>query len=233
MTEQLPTKPSGVECQNGITDLDSAGKARLLETLIQEYQTLYNERVNRINLQNTMVERAINLTLLTATLLGAIFSFLLKDTPTSTAASTRTNLDLFATASLPILFAYGVLAQMTVAGWIYQLSIIFRMTRYWKWVAVNRFDRLLGVRDSVFLWDRAEDPSWLASVDKGIVKYFQTLFLYVLCSFSLLGLLAVILCKATWGTLGLAGLLGTAGLIGLTVSLFVLGTIHRRVSKLR
>ncbi len=202
---------------------------------MQEYQTHRDEITNRINLQNSMAERGINLTVITVSLLAALFSFLLKDfgSPNAPAASDpqvlARNLNLFVTVSIPILIVYGVLVQLTLAVWIYQLAMMFRMVRYWNWLTATSIDGLVGKTEGVFLWDRLANPPWTALVDKQVVKYFQALFVYVLCSLSIAGLVAAVVWKIVAGKFLIAGLLGAIGICVLSLTLGFLFLVHMKV----
>ena len=160
----------------------------LFETYMQEYCKHRDEMQNRINLQNGMAQRGINITVLAATLLATIFTFFMKDygkPPTSSASYDNAN--LFVAVCLPVLFLHGVLVQLTLATWIYQLSMLFRILRYWNWIVVNKIEPIIGSSGDAFLWDLMPDPPWDLPLDKRWIKFFQPIFLYSLCAFSLTG----------------------------------------------
>jgi len=202
---------------------------------MQEYQSLRAEAISRINLQNAMAERGVSLTVMTVTLLAALFSFLLKDfgSPDKPAAADPVQLDrnvrLFVSAAIPITVVYGVLVQLTLAAWIYQLSMGFRMVRYWNWMTANKIDDLVGSPKAVFLWDRVKNASWTTATDRRVVVYFQVIFLYVLCSLSIVALGVEIVWKAKAHQFLYSGLIGAIGLGALCMSLTVLVIVHLRL----
>lgn len=199
----------------------------LFEIYIQEYSKHRDEIQNRINLQNGMAQRGLTITGLAATLLATLFTFFMKDT-----RSTNTpynNTDLFVAVCLPVLFLHGVLIQLTLATWIYQLSRIFRMVCYWNWMVINKVEPLIGRSGDAFLWHRKPDPPWDLALDKHIVRYFQPLFLYSLCLFSFLGFPIVLLWKSSQGSLSWIRCFSLWVFPLLALSLLFLAVIHLKV----
>ena len=68
----------------------------------------------------------------------------------------RTN--LFVSVCIPVLLVHGVLTQFTLAAWIYQLSMMFQIVRYWNWIVEHKIEPIIGRKGDVYLWDRHPCP---------------------------------------------------------------------------
>lgn len=198
----------------------------LLEAYAQEYDKHRDEMQNRIGIQNGMAERAMSITVLLGSVLAGLFTFFMKDIDAPSAVH-RT--DLFVSACIPLLVVHGVLTQFTLAAWIYQLSMVSRIVRYWNWMVEQKIEPIMGHHGEVYLWDRHPLPPWDTPVDVKVVRYFQPLFVYGLCS---LGLLALPLCF-WWSpqdpVFRLVRALGFAGAVALAVSLSFFALVHLKV----
>lgn len=208
--------------------MSKTNKEYLFDTYMNEYGNHRGEMQNRITLQNAMAQRGINITVLIVTVLAGLFSFLMKDTNNKL---TTVNLDFFFAVAIPLLIIYGILIQLTLATWIYQLSMIFRILRYWNWVARMKVDPLMGNIGRSFLWDRYENPPWEIELEKGIIKYFQPLFLYAICLISIVSLFIVLVFWDSPKNLEIIGVIGIISLFALCVFFFTLLTVHLRVQK--
>ncbi|MFX0194574.1 MAG: hypothetical protein ACFFCW_00505 [Candidatus Hodarchaeota archaeon] len=160
----------------------------IFDAYMQEYEKHRDEIQNRINLQNGMGQRGLNLTFLAATLLASLFTFFMSNYGKSQEnMSLQDKINFFRCIGIPILFLHGVLLQLTAANWIYQLNMIFRIVRYWNWIVVNKLNNIIGSKNQVYLWDLIKDPPWATLVEKRFVRYFQPAFLYALCLPAFLG----------------------------------------------
>jgi len=165
--------------------MDKTADQLLLAAYEQEYEKQRDEIQNRIGIQNNMAERAISITVLLGSVLAALFTFFMKDFD---AKSFAQPMDLFVSVCVPVLFAHGILVQFTLGAWIYQLSMMFRIVRYWNWMVERKVEPVIGKKGDVYLWDRHPNPPWDLPVDTRVVRYFQPLFVYGLCAVGLLGL---------------------------------------------
>jgi len=198
----------------------------LLETYSQEYDKHSDEIQNRIAIQNQMAERAINITVMLVSVLAALFTFFMKDFD---ASSLKQRTNLFISVCVPVLLTHGILTQLTLAAWIYQLSMMFRIVRYWNWTVETRIEPMIGEKGVAYLWDRHPNPPWDMPVDTKVVRYFQPLFVYGLCSVMLVGLpLAWWWCPLERG-FRIVRAVAFVGSISLAASLFFLAFIHLKV----
>lgn len=205
-------------------------KEYLFDTYMQEYGKHRDEIQNRINLQNGMAQRGVNITVLAATLLATLFTFFMKDygkAPGS--AASQNNVHLFVAVCLPVLFVHAALIQLTLATWIYQLSMIFRILRYWNWIVVKKIDPIIGRPGDAFLWDLLHDPPWDLDLDKRLIKYFQPLFLYVLCAFSLLGFPIALLWDCPGRSFSIVRWFGLIAFPVVGLTLFALAIVHQNL----
>ena len=174
-----------------------------------------------------MAQRGINLTVLTATLLAMLFTFFMKDNGKALqGTTTQDNIHLFLCVCIPILFLYGVLLQLTVATWIYQLGMILRIARYWNWIVTEKIDHIIGRTRQTFLWDLIKDPPWERCVEKRLVRYFQPAFLYALCLFAFLGFPVALFWKAPNDIYKIVKGFGVIGFPVLAATLLILIIIH-------
>lgn len=201
----------------------------LFETYLQEYGKRRDEMENRTGLQNGMAQRGIYLTALTLTLLATLFTFFMKEHPKDlTSAEAQKSINLFWSVCIPVLLAHGFLILLTIATWIYQLSMMFRILRYWNWIVREKLEPMIHKSGEAFLWDRVEDPPWDLGLDRFPITYFQPLFLYALSLFSFAGYLIARFWEPP-GEIGLYGSMKDTGLIGFPIlaGLFVaIGIIH-------
>lgn len=208
--------------------MNKSNKEYLFEIYMHEYENHRKEMQNRINLQNAMAQRGINITVLTATLLAGLFSFLMKGSDNQLHT---VNLNIFFSISIPLIFIYGLLIHLTLATWIYQLNMIFRILRYWNWIAKNKIDSLIGNVTKTFLWDRYANPPWEIDLEKGLIKYFQPLFLYVLCLLSFVGLLLLLFFWKDPNEFELVKNLGILFCIIQLILFVILFVVHLKVQK--
>jgi hypothetical protein len=206
--------------------MDKTSDQLVLEAYEQEYEKQRDEIQNRIGIQNNMAERAISITVLLGSVLAALFTFFMKD---FTAQSFTQRMDLFVSVCVPVLFVHGTLAQFTLAAWIYQLSIMFRIVRYWNWMVENKVEPVIGTKGDVYLWDRHPNPPWDLAVDTKVVRYFQPLFVYGLCAVGLLGLPLACWWQPQEAGFWLVRSFGISVSIGLIVTLCVLAVVHLKV----
>ena len=177
-----------------------------------------------------MAQRGVNITVLAATLLATLFTFFMKDFGKMlNSLASQQNIQLFLAVCIPILFLHGILMQLTLATWIYQLSMMFRILRYWNWIVVKKIEPIIGKSGEAFLWDLLRDPPWDLALDKRVVKYFQPLSVYALCAFSLLGFPVFLFWKPPGSGFSLVRTFGLVGFPILGLTLLTLVVIHLKV----
>jgi hypothetical protein len=168
--------------------MDKSQKEYLFYTYNQEYEKHRDEIQNRINLQNGTAQRGWNITVLAGTLLVAMFAYYQKDCGNDFCF----NVGLFCPVIPLVLFFHGVLILLTIANWIYQLSMIQMINRYWNWTVVNKIEPKIGIYGNAYLWSRLPKPPWSPDrLHDQVIRYFQPLFLYAQCIPSLIGLLII------------------------------------------
>ena len=140
-------------------------------------------------------------------------------------------IDQFVCVCIVVLGAYELLIQLTIAAWIYQLSLMFQIVRYWNWFVESKLEPLTRTHDSLFLRLRKSDGApWILDVDRGILKYFQVLFLYALSGVGLAGLLVVVVLKfKSDRQLDYPQVAGALGFLALVLTQVVCLVIHRRI----
>ena len=206
--------------------MEKTREKHLLDMYAQEYEKHRDEVQNRITIQNQMADRAINITVMLVSLLAVLFTFLLRDVGES---SVEERVNLFISVCVPVLLIHGVLTQLTLAAWIYQLSMMFRIVRYWNWIVETKIEPMIGANGEAYLWDRQPEAPWDMSVDTKVVCYFQPLFIYGLCLLMLLTLPLVWRLCAEENGLRFVCVLGFVGPVVLIVSLVLLAIVHLKV----
>jgi len=203
----------------------------LFETYMHEYDKHRDEIQNRIGLQNGMVQRGIYLTGLTITVLVTLFTFFMKDYSNDVSSQdAQKSITLFWAVCIPVLLTHRFLILLTIATWIYQLSMIFRIVRYWNWIVGTRLEPIIRRPRETFLWDRVQCPPWDMALDRFPIAYFQQIFLYLLSMFSFFSLLLALIWQpsdetAAFATLKYIGWIGLGILAALLVGVMIIHTL--------
>lgn len=128
------------------------------EAVLQEYVKLRDESVQRVLIQNDMIQRGTYLAAGTAAVVVALFKVFTD--ATASPGSPAGDLPLpFLLSSLAIIFVYGILIQLLLYNWIYQLWMMFRILAYRVWVNENVLRELVGKTDDLFLWETGSGRS--------------------------------------------------------------------------
>lgn len=155
----------------------SSSKSSVLEIHTLEYSRLRDEIVERIKLQNTLIQHGITLAAAAAGLIVTLFQFFQPEQMISISESK------FVGVGLSISFVYGLLAQLLLWNWIYQLQMIFRISAY-VWYLRRRISSVINVdSNEILLWEagRETDP-WNTGFVKLPFTAMQPLVIYGLAS---------------------------------------------------
>jgi len=179
-----------------------------------------------------MAERSLKLTVLMMTVVTALFGYFIKDLITLSPLTYEERLSLFVSASVPILIIHAILQVLTVASWIYQLTLILRIHRYLDWFVVKQLSGIEG-NDEVFVYQRCgREPDWTTPSDKGLTIYLQATFQYCIAGLSVVLLaVAVIWRQVVIGQYDTLSQIGISCMVVTTLLLTMLVVIHFRVIK--
>lgn len=202
------------------------------DAFLHEYDKLRDEINLRIDLQNRMAERSLQLTVLMMTVITALFGFFMKDFITQSPLTYEERLRLFVSASVPILIVHAILQVLTVAAWIYQLTLAFRIHRYLDWFVVKQLSGIEG-NDEVFVYQRCgREPDWTTPSDSGLTIYFQAAFQYCVAGLGVALLaVAVIWRQVVIGQYDTLSQIGIGCLAVTALLLAMLVVIHFRAIK--
>ncbi len=156
-----------------------------LEVYLADYAQVSSEMQTRINLQNLMTQRALSLTVLAGTVASAGIGYCLKEVPS------EFRIDSCFSVALIILVLHSLFTQMTLANWIYQLSVYLQLFRYTKFLAVRRIQPLLPEGQKVLECGFMLGVEWATPLDSKVVRFFQPLATYLNCGISFLGLVGL------------------------------------------
>ena len=201
-----------------------------LQIAMDQYGKLRDEISVRISLQNQMSERALNLTFWTVTVLASLFAFFMADFQPGASEKTLSmsdRLGYFVNVAIPILGVYNLLLILIHAAWIYQVGMIFRITRYWNWIVAQQLVNLVPSAEELFRWDRRKkngrDP-WILEVDEGWIRFFQVALLVALTFLGLLGLAGMVAWRIVMDR-ALCGVIPVLGVISFVVLLVLSGIV--------
>ena len=205
---------------------EKESKEILLNIYAHEYEKIRDEINTRIGIQNQMAQRSLSVTAMMVSVLAVLFTFFMKD---FNGPSQHHSVNLFVSLSIFVLLAHGILTQLTLAAWIYQLSIMFRIDRYWNWVVETKIDPMIGEKKNAYLYGRDPNPPWDIPVDRKIVRYFQPLFVYSTCLFGLLIIPISLWWRPSEYYFNFTRIVGFTGGFVLLLTLYLLTIVHRKV----
>ena len=178
----------------------------LVQACLQEYAQLRAELNARIGLQNSMMQRALYLAGITATLALTVLLFLLERQASVGTVVTSLTLSLsadkwevLATCLLVLTSAFSLLMLLFICAWVYHLQLIFRIDIYLAWMGTQTLAPQLDPdqRPLVFRYSRLiGDPVWKKPLGDPVVFYFQAGVMYGLSAVGTLILVGIAVIQA-------------------------------------
>jgi membrane protein implicated in regulation of membrane protease activity len=146
---------------------------------IAEYKKLRDEAVQRVVLQNNNIQHSLIATGVYASLLTALFPV----------GQTPQELEGFYWIAAITAFIYGLLIELLIGNWIYQVAMMYQILVYQVWRKTHCLAGLVTDHADLFRWDdNWADDRWRKIIgETRLLRSLQVGFLYGLVALSWIG----------------------------------------------